>query len=78
MVTSNQIFCRVHIQKTGKKVGAKRVMVTLIQEPYTFRRKRNVAGSGTVYFCCCGRERDGKTLLASAYKTITEEEEEEG
>ena len=53
------------------------MMVTLIQEPYTFRRKRNVAGSGTVYFCCCGCEHDGKTLLASAYKTVTEEEEEE-
>ena len=69
-------FFRIHIQKTGKKAGTKRVLVSLIQEPYTFRRKRDPK-NGKVYFCCCACENDGRILIATANKIIKDEDDEE-
>ena len=53
---------RVNIKKTGKKKGQKRVLVTLIQPPNSWRRKRDVP-DGLVSFCCSGCEADGREYI---------------
>ena len=54
-----------------------KLVLCLYFHNFKFKYFERKTGSGTVYFCCCGCEHDGKTLLATVYKTVTVEEDEE-
>ena len=60
---------REHLQKTGKNVGKKKVFVSLVQEPYMFKRKLNPKGDGVVTFTCNDCAKLDKHVAARAYKT---------
>jgi hypothetical protein len=62
--------------QSGKFKGVTRIFVTLSAPPYDFRRKVKSLGDGHEVFICSGCDSLGRTVKATAFKTLRDPKDE--
>lgn len=67
---------KIYIGKSGALNGKMKMLISLVYGPYTFKRRKNCIGTGTVVFSCNGCTSQHKDTIATAFKIANKDGDE--